>query len=107
MRREVIHTSFKKENQRIADKIKNKEDLTEKELSRLLSFEIDRIEGEEHRWSRSMKSIILLNNKQYMLEWDKSLTECHQDDFCYQPYEVEKKEYDKTIHVVEWVRVVN
>jgi hypothetical protein len=37
------------------------------------------------------------------VEWEEGLTENQENEFYNQPYEVEKKTYEKTITVTEWV----
>lgn len=94
---------FDEYKQEIIRKLENKEEFSESELSKLVDFEIEREYGDECRWTVAVSSIIRLNDKFYCLDWDKGKTENQENEFYYQPYEVEKKEYDKVIHVVEWV----
>lgn len=86
------------------EKIDSGVKLTEREL-RELCFEfneVDRIEGDNRRWSRSVKSIIKLGEKYFAVEWEEGLTECQENEFYYQPYEVEEYTFEKTITVTEW-----
>lgn len=87
-------------------KIENGEKLTKKEL-RTLVFEcreIERNDGENRRWTRSVESIIELCGRYFAVIWEEGLTEYQDNEFYYQPYEVEKKTYEKTITVTEWVK---
>lgn len=60
--------------------------------------------GENRRWSRFVRTIVDLNGRYFAIEWDQGLTEMQSDEFYNQPYEVELKEYDKVVHVKEWVK---
>lgn len=91
------------------EKLKNG-GFTEEELQ-LLSFGdieadieiIEEQEGNNHRWQREMTTIFKFEDKFYALDWMQGLTECQENDYYKQPYEVEKKE--KTIVVNEWSKV--
>ncbi|MDF2590528.1 MAG: hypothetical protein K0S41_4371 [Anaerocolumna sp.] len=78
--------------------------LTERELKELCFEynEVDRIEGDNRRWCRSVKSIIKFGERYFALDWQEGLTECQENEFCSQPYEVEENTYEKTITVTEW-----
>lgn len=86
----------------MCNNIDNGVSLDEKELRRLLEYEIERSYGEDDRWSRGVTSIIKLCNRYFLLYWNKGLTELQEDWFNDQPYEVEKVQYEKTIIVKEW-----
>ena len=85
-------------------KIDENEDLTEEELKEIRNFEIERDEGENRRWSRSVVSILELCGRYFSLTWEEGLTECQGNEFYNQPFEVEKTSYQKTITVTEWVK---
>jgi hypothetical protein len=89
----------------ILNKIDSGEELNESELSSLVwEFEeIEREYGDNRRWSRSVTSIVKINNRYFCIEWENGLTENQPNEFYDQPYEVEKKTYEKTIMVTEWV----
>ncbi len=81
------------------------EELDEKVLQDLAYYQTINDEyGENRRWSRWVRSIIDLNGRYFAIEWDQGLTEYQPDEFWDQPYEVELKEYDKVVHVKEWVK---
>lgn len=88
----------------IIDKIDTGQKLTELELSNMLWSlnKVSETEGDEGRWTRSMQTIFEINGRYFALDWDRGLTECQENEFWNQPYEVEKKEYTKTITVTEW-----
>ena len=88
----------------VLHKIDNGEQLTEKELEKMLwSFkEIDTLYGENGRWHRSVKTILEIGGRYFALDWDEGLTECQENEFYSQPVEVKKREYTKTIVVTEW-----
>lgn len=93
----------------MVEKIDNGEKLTENELKTLVfeCNEIERDEGENRRWTRSVESIIELCGRYFAVIWEEGLTECQDNEFYYQPYEVEKKTYEKTIVVTEWIKKNN
>lgn len=66
---------------------------------------VDEIEGDEHRWYRVMQTIIEIGERYFSIVWQKGLTEMQENVFPYQPKEVVKKVYEKTIEVTEWVEV--
>lgn len=88
----------------VLHKIDNGEQLTEKELEKMLwSFkEIDTLYGENRRWNRSVRTILEIGGRYFALDWDEGLTECQENEFYSQPVEVKKREYTKTIVVTEW-----
>ena len=85
-------------------KIDSGENLTESELKTLVyEYEVESEYGENGRWTRSVDTISTLGGRFFKTFWYEGLTECQEDEFYDQPVEVRKKEYNKTIHVVEWV----
>lgn len=91
----------------MVEKIDKGENLTEKEL-RTLVFEcneVSRSKGENRRWSRSVESIVELCGRYFAVMWEEGLTECQENEFYDQPYEVEEKTYEKTVTVTEWVKI--
>lgn len=88
----------------LEEKIYNGEYLTEKEL-RTAVFECDEVTteyGENRRWSRSVSTIIKIKDKLFCIDWEQGLTECQDNYFEEQPYEVEEVEH--TIVVKEYVK---
>lgn len=72
-------------------KLESGERLSEDEISTLLS-ENDAVyteEGEMRRWSRSVMSVVEINDKLYAIDWEEGLTENQENEFFEQPYEVE------------------
>lgn len=90
----------------MANKIDAGEELTEKELDRLTygNYVVDEIEGDNGRWSRSVKTIVNLCGKHYAINWEQGLTECQENSFMNQPYEVELQAYKKLVDVKEWYK---
>ena len=85
-------------------KIETNEELTEEELGKLVYERgIETEEGENRRWSRTNVTIVELGNRHFSICWEQGLTEMQSDGFYDQPIEVEKKTYEKTITVTEWV----
>lgn len=91
----------------IVQKINNGEKLTESEIKECIWDypRVELIEGDSGRWTQYMESIIELCGRTFCFPWDRGLTEYQENGFYYQPYEVEKHEYEKTITVTEWRRV--
>lgn len=90
----------------MVQKIDSHEDLTEDEL-RALVWEhnnVARIEGENRRWSRTVRSVIELCGRYFEVDWEQGLTENQDDQFFEQPYEVELDTYKKVIDAHNWVR---
>lgn len=87
-------------------KIDSGENLTEKELKTLaFEYEIDRTYGENRRWTRMVESIVKLGERFFCVNWEEGLTECQENEFYKQPYEVKEHTYKKTIVVTEWVPI--
>jgi hypothetical protein len=81
---------------------------TEKEARQLIwDCEIDREEGDNRRWSRGITSIVKADDEKiYAIYWEQGLTECQENEYFAGEYpQVEKKTYEKTITVTEWVNV--
>jgi len=95
----------------MVEKIVNKEKLTGKELGSLVyDYEECRNEGDDRRWSRSIISYIKLLDRYFCVAWEQGLTECQENEFYNQPYEVEKKVYEKIVPehketIVEWIKI--
>lgn len=84
-------------------KIYNGEHLTERELREAV-FECDEVTteyGENFRWSRSARTIIKIKDKLFCIKWEEGLTECQDNYFEEQPYEVE--EVERTIVVKKYI----
>lgn len=91
----------------LLSKIDSGENLTERELKMLaLEFDIERIEGDNRRWQREVRSISQLGDRTFAVDWQEGLTECQENEFYNQPIEVIKNEYEKTVKVTEWVKKV-
>lgn len=91
----------------IVQKIDNGEKLTESEIKECIWDypRVELIEGDSGRWTQYMKSIIELCGRTFCFPWEKGLTEYQENGFYYQPYEVKKHEYEKTITVTEWRKI--
>ena len=90
----------------MVQKIDNGETLTEDELKALVweYHNVARIEGENRRWSRTVRSVIKLCGRYFEIEWEQGLTENQEDQFFEQPYEVEQDTYKKVVEVHNWVK---
>lgn len=80
---------------------------TEKELADLVFDNriVTEIEGEEHRWTRSMRTIFINEGRYFSVWWQRGLTECQDCEYLQQPEEVRREEKEVTITVVDWVPV--
>ena len=90
----------------MVQKIDNNEKLTEDELKALVweYNNVARIEGENRRWSRTVRSVIKLCGRYFEIMWEQGLTENQEDQFFEQPYEVEQDTYKKVIEIHNWVK---
>lgn len=90
----------------MVQKIDSHEDLTEDELRALVweHHNVARIEGENRRWSRTVRSVVELCGRYFEVIWEQGLTENQDDQFLEQPYEVEQDTYKKVVEVHNWVR---
>lgn len=88
--------------QRMLHKIKNKEELTEKEIKELVySFnEVYVEEGEDRRWSKPMLTVIDLEGKLVAIEWEQGLTENQGNEFYEQPYLVRIETEEKMVKTI-------
>lgn len=87
-------------------KIDNGEELTRSELCDIIfEFEVEKEEGENRRWSRSVTTISKIGDRYFSTDWEEGLTECQDNEFWNQPIEVEMKTYEKTITVTKWIPV--
>lgn len=85
-------------------KIDSGEKLTERELSEVVyEYDVETEHGENRRWSRTNTTIVEMMGRFFSIDWEEGLTECQENEFYEQPYEVEKHTYEKTITVTEWV----
>lgn len=88
------------------NRINNNIELDENELYCLVAwFGIETIYGAKHRWHKEARTIVQLNDRYFAVDWYQGLTELQDNEFYDQPYEVELKEYQKTITVRDWIRV--
>lgn len=80
-------------------KIQRGESLTESEIKTLVyEFDaIDEVYGEDGRWTRSVCTIISLQGHYIEIDWERGLTECQENEFYSQPYEVFKEEVTKVV----------
>lgn len=89
----------------IVNKIDNGEKLTEEELKEIVwDYDVESSYGDNRRWTRSVSTVVSMCGRYFMVDWKEGLTEYQENEFWEQPYEVERKEYEKTIKVVEWVK---
>lgn len=88
----------------MANKIDNKEALTEEELETFVYLHSYEVEwGENRRWSRSVSSLCEHGDRFFITVWEEGLTESQGNYFSDQPYEVEKIEH--TTVVVDYKKI--
>lgn len=73
-----------------------------KKLATENNWEIDRISNGNGRWEEYMTTIFKVSNRFFAINWEQGLTECQENFYNEQPYEVEP--HDKVITITEWVR---
>lgn len=89
---------------KILKKIDNNEKLTERELSELVwEFEVECNKEDNRRWSRSVETIVKIEERFFSICWEEGLTENQDNYFGNQPVEVKKETYEKTITVTKWI----
>lgn len=67
----------------IINKLKNGEELSEKEIKKLV-YEgdfVDEIKGNDHRWQKEIQTIIDVDGQLYAVDWLMGLTECQKTSF--------------------------
>lgn len=93
------------ESERLFQKIKNNERLSEREIRSILfeyGEEVDEIEGDSDRWTQFISTIVKLCGQYVRIDWQRGLTEMQENIFDEQPYFVEKKERVVQKVVVDW-----
>ena len=96
--------TYEEKIKEISRKLNSKQKLTENEIQTLVwNYDIEQNEGDSRRWTKTIETIIEFEGKNYSILWEQGLTEMQENEYYNQPVEVEKKEYDKIIHIVEWV----
>ncbi|MDF2881542.1 MAG: hypothetical protein K0R54_2099 [Clostridiaceae bacterium] len=94
-----------KYEEELLKKIDSGEKLTKSEIREVIEYEVESSYGDNRRWSRSVQTISKIGERFFSTVWDEGLTECQEDEYYDQPVEVQKKTYEKTITVTEWVLV--
>lgn len=89
----------------IVKKMKAGYHLTEQELSYLVydGIQVDEIEGNSHRWTQRVQTILDIDGELWAVNWERGLTECQESEFYNQPYRVEMRE--KQIVVKEYIAI--
>lgn len=88
---------------KIISKVKERKELTEKEIEYLVDYGkfVDEIEGNDHRWQKEVQTIIDIDGELYAIDWMRGLTECQENEYDEQPYKVKRME--KKIVKIEYV----
>lgn len=94
-----------KYEEELLKKLDSKERLTESEIIEVLEYEVESEYGDNRRWSRSVATISQIGDRYFSTNWEEGLTESQENEYYEQPVEVQKKTYEKTITVTEWVPV--
>ena len=88
----------------LLDKITNKLVLSEDEICDLIMyFEVDRIYGDNDDWTRPVRTIVELGDKYFEVDWEEGLTECQENTYMNQPFEVELHTSKKVVEIKNWV----
>lgn len=69
-------------------------------------FDCDKVEehrGDCHRWTQSVTTIFKVEDRYFRIYWQRGLTEYQENEYYNQPEEVVLHEYEKVVHVKEWV----
>ena len=86
--------------------LNSKSKLSEQEISDLIcNYEIERIKGDNSRWSRKIVSIIKLKDRYFKISWEEGLTEYQENSYIYQPYEVKLQEKEVTTIQRDWIEI--
>jgi hypothetical protein len=80
-------------------------ELTDEELEDFKWYSDNDVDGEQHRWTKDIESIVKYEDRIFSLTWQEGLTENCDDLFYDQPIEVKKIETTKTIRVYEYVPI--
>jgi len=83
----------------------NKKHFTANQVKELVwENEVERTEGENRRWSRTITSIIKFGGKYYSVYWEQGLTEMQENEYEDQNAP-EVKQVEETITVKKWIAV--
>lgn len=87
----------------IVNKIMSGEKLTETELQRIVSdYSYDTIPGSKHRWTQTVRTICIIKDRYFSVDWEEALTENQCNSFMNQPYEVYPRERMKVIKTTHY-----
>ena len=79
--------------------------LTGYEVENLVwEHEVERIQGEDRRWSRTNTSIVMINDKTYSVYWEHGLTEGQDNEYESQTA-IEVKQVEEVTILKTWVNV--
>lgn len=59
-------------------------------------------EGQDNRWTREVRKVYQIGDRYFAIDYDRALTEIQENEYWYQPQEVEKYTYEKAMTIVEW-----
>lgn len=98
------------------DRFDNRMEFSEREIEYMVNFHwvegsqhIEKMNGENRRWSRTNTVITEINGRFFKIEYEEGLTECQEDTYYNQPVEVKLNEFEKTTTytVRQWLEVKN
>lgn len=83
----------------IEEKLLRGDHLTEHEISELVyeSEKVDEEVGDHRRWVASVNTVIKVQDRLFMINWDRALTESQESSWQNQPVEVESYEEQITV----------
>lgn len=86
----------------ILNKIDNKIKLSYDEMEKLVwEYSIDRIKNNNKE--NKIKTVVKIGKRYFIITWKDSNIQFKANQYFGQPHEVIKKEYNKIVHVVEWI----
>lgn len=89
------------------NKIENNYSFNSDELEALANDEafetLDRISNGHGRWTEYITTIFTVQERYFAIDWQKGLTECQENFYYDQPYEV--RPHEKVIVTTEWLPI--
>ena len=66
---------------------------------------IEEEEGDDRRWTRAIYRYVKIQDRYFLIQYDRGLTEMQEDYWDWQPEEMSLKVVTKTIQVNEWTAI--
>lgn len=68
-------------------------------------YGVETNQGEKHRWTTDMATIVKLLDRYFLIDWCEGNTEYQENEYYNQPVEVIKEEKEVTMKVIKWVKI--